>query len=143
MNTKFAHTAFKVKDIEKSYEFYTKIMGFKEVFKLYNDQGEVSTYYLYISAGQFIELFPGGKGEYTYDPEAAGHAHICYEVEDIEDAARELTEKEIEIDVPVKKGKSGCFQLWIRDPDGNKIEIMELPEDSMQARAKKEMENRT
>ncbi|NLM77691.1 MAG: VOC family protein [Ruminococcaceae bacterium] len=137
MITKIGHMALKVKDLEASCRFYMDVLGFQEAFKLYNDEGQVSICYLHIAAGQFIELFPNGQGTYAYAAEAVGPSHICYEVNDIEKALKHISEKGVPIDSPVKKGKSGCLQFWIKDPDGNRIELMELPVDSLQAKAKK------
>jgi lactoylglutathione lyase len=142
MITKIAHSAIKVKNIENTLKFYSDILGFKESFRIYNDDGSLSIVYLYIAQGQFIEIFPYGEGEYLYDASAVGHSHMCYEVDNIEEAIRKVRSKGVNIESEIKKGKSGAFQFWILDPDGNRIEIMELPPDSMQAKANKIFEGK-
>ena len=39
------------------------------------------------------------------------------------------------MDTGLKTGKSKCIQFWTHDPDGNKIELMQLPPESLQAQA--------
>jgi lactoylglutathione lyase len=41
------------------------------------------------------------------------------------------------IDVELKTGFSRCIQFWTHDPDGNRIEFMELPPDCLQVAANK------
>ncbi|MCM3600429.1 VOC family protein [Robertmurraya korlensis] len=40
----------------------------------------------------------------------------------------------ITIDSDISKGPSETYQLWIQDPDGNKIEIMQYTENSLQVK---------
>ena len=143
MIKKIGHTALKVRDLEVSCRFYTDILGFQEAFRIKNDQDVTTLCYLHIADGQFIELFPGGQGTYAYDPDAVGPSHVCFEVDDIEQALAAIAATGVPIDAPIKQGKSGCLQFWIRDPDGNRIEIMALPEDALQTRAKKAFMEKT
>ncbi len=137
MITRIGHSAIRAKDIEKTAKFYSDILGFKEAFRIYGDDGAVSIVYLYIAEGQFIEIFPNGQGEYVYDPKAVGHTHMCYEVADAKAAIEEVRSKGVAIDTELKTGKSGALQFWIHDPDGNRIELMQLPPESLQAQANK------
>jgi lactoylglutathione lyase len=141
MITGIAHAAFKVKDIEASVKFYSEILGFKEAFRFHNQDGSLSGVYMYVARGQFIELFPNGKGENIRDNEKAGYSHMCYEVPDAKAAFEEIRSKGTAADAGLKVGISKCIQFWIHDPDGNSIEIMELPPESMQAKANKMFEN--
>lgn len=135
MIKRIAHGAIRVKDIKKTVKFYRDIMGFKESFEVYDNDGAISLVYLYIAEGQFIEIFPNGEGEYSYDPKAVAFAHMCYEVDDIELALKEMRLRGAIIDGAVKAGRTGALQFWIYDPDGNRIEIVQLPPESMQAKA--------
>ena len=135
------HNALRVKDIEKSVKFYTDVLGFKEAFRMHNkDTGALGAVYLYITQNQFIELFPNGQGEVKIDPMATGPSHLCYLVEDARAAVEEVRAKGAPIDVDVKVGNSKCIMFWTHDPDGNRIEIMELPPESLQAQANKTFE---
>jgi len=46
----------------------------------------------------------------------------------------ELMAAGIAIDSDILKGPSETYQLWIQDPDGNKIEIMQYTENSLQVK---------
>ena len=39
------------------------------------------------------------------------------------------------LDSEIKRGKSQCWMFWTHDPDGTQIEVMEMPPESLQARA--------
>lgn len=53
-------------------------------------------------------------------------------VDDIHEAREELVKAGIEIDIEPNKGQSETWQMWIHDPDGNKFEIMQYTDKSLQ-----------
>lgn len=120
------HIALTVEDMKKSLHFYCDVLGFKRAFELADDEGNPWIVYLKVKDGQFIELFYGGKKNDAPNPDAAGVSHICLEVEDIYETARWLEKSGVELDVKPKQGKDYNFQCWAKDPDGNKIEFMQL-----------------
>jgi lactoylglutathione lyase len=127
-----AHLAFHVNDMESSLEFY-KTFGIKKAFSIMNEKGEPWIEYLKVSDGQFIELF------YTNETfEAAPmwnnkyYAHLCLAVDDINAAAKLITDSGYELAVPPNKGSDNNWQCWTYDPDGNAIEFMQFTPDSLQ-----------
>ena len=137
MNMRLGHLAIRARDIEASAKFYREIIGFKEAFRMYNlEGGKLSTIYMYIAPSQFIEIFPNGTGELT-DNNAIGIKHICIEVDDAKKCQEELRSRGAPIDTELKTGHSKCIQFWTHDPDGNRIEFMELPPESLQFQANK------
>ena len=54
-----AHVALKVKDMDRSLDFYVGKMGFPEMFRLHRD-GKLWIVYLRITDDQYLELFPDG-----------------------------------------------------------------------------------
>src|SRR5262249_41755829 len=50
------HVALAVPDIDKAVEYYTKVMGFPEAFRVRTPQGEVQLVYIQVSKDTFIEL---------------------------------------------------------------------------------------
>lgn len=136
MNLRYGHVAIRARDIEESARFYREVMGMEEAFRMYNTpDGGVGTVYMILAPGQFLEIFRGGTEMVEQTDKTIGVVHLCFEVEDIGKAQEELRAKGAPIDQEVKLGHSRCLQFWTHDPDGNKIELMELPPDSMQAEA--------
>ena len=53
-------------------------------------------------------------------------------MDDIHKTRDELVSKGVEIDVEPNIGPSKTWQMWIHDPEGNKFEIMQYTEGSLQ-----------
>ena len=141
------HIAFYVNDIDASLEFYSKALGFQEAFRITRDDGSLGLVYLYIADSQFIELFqakspapPNAAGVIGSTGEVRGYGHFCIQVSCLEDALDKAGAAGAPIDVEIRTGMSKCRMFWTHDPDGNKIEVMELPPESMQAQATKRMQ---
>ena len=129
--------AIRARNIEETAKFYRETVGLKEAFRMYSgDNNKLSTIYMYIAPSQFIEIFDNGGGEQT-DNDTVGIKHICIEVEDAAKFQEELRARGVPIDRELKTGFSKCLQFWTHDPDGVKIEFMELPPESLQAQANK------
>ena len=77
------HVALKVKDIDKSLDFYVEKLGFPEMFRLERD-GKLWIVYLRITDDQYLELVPEGVGERAAGREATGVNHFCLGVDDID-----------------------------------------------------------
>ncbi len=125
------HTAFAVHDMEATLDFYRKL-GISEAFRLHRDDGSLMLVYLHVADDRFIEIFPGGPDPGT--GAKSSFMHICLRSDDIEADVERLREAGVAIDVDVKTGLDHNLQAWIADPDGNKIELMQLVEESPQRR---------
>jgi len=135
MKMSLGHGAIRAKDVEESAKFYREVIGFREAFRMYNGEGgKLSAIYLYIAPSQFSEIFPDGKGE-LHDNNNIGIKHLCIEVDDIVKCLEELRGRGAPIVNELKTGVSKCIQFFTQDPDGNRIEFMELPPESLQAQA--------
>lgn len=135
--TGLGHVAFRIKDLERTLDFYCGTLGFREAFRL-DREGAPSPWivYLHIAPGQFLELFPGGEGDTApARSQATGYNHFCLLVDDLQATARELQEKGITITSGPKQGADHNWQCWVNDPDGNAIELMQIMPDSPQAAA--------
>ncbi|MDD2978436.1 MAG: VOC family protein [Hespellia sp.] len=130
-----AHTALNVSDMEKSVAFYCNVLGFKKAFEMSEpNTGEPWIVYLHAGGNQFIELFYGGVNFTEYDNANIGFSHLCFEVSDIQAIAKQITDAGAELDRPVKFGIDNNWQCWVRDPDRNRIELMQVGEDSPQVK---------
>ena len=129
------HYAIRTRDIDQCLHFYKEVLGFKEAFRLNDEKGEPWIIYLSIVPGQFVEIFLNGKVPQDHGSEAIGVTHLCLEVENADEACELLRSKGAPIDKEVAFGRSKAKQFWTHDPDGNPIELMELPPESEQAKA--------
>ncbi len=127
------HVAFRTANLERSLEFYCATLGLTEAFRMHNDDGKPWIVYLRISDDDFIELFPVDDGDQAAPPEGVGYAHTCLRVDDLEATVREMAARGHEPSDTIRKGRSGCVQYWVTDPDGNRIELMQILPDSLQA----------
>jgi lactoylglutathione lyase len=135
MITGLGHVAFRITDLEKALDFYCTKLGFTEAFRL-EREGEFSPWIVYIQVApnQFVELFPGAKGENT-SRGPVGYNHFCLVVDDLPATLRELAGRGLEIAGEPQKGLDHNWQYWIKDPDGNAIELMQITAESPQAAA--------
>jgi lactoylglutathione lyase len=129
-----AHVAIRVKDVDRSLDFYVGKLGMREMMRLDRD-GRLWLLYLRITDTQFLEVFPEGVGERAAEREAVGFNHICLEVGDIDAALRELQAAGVALIRDKQMGADGNWQAWIEDPDGHRIELMQMMPDSLQAKA--------
>ena len=138
--TGIGHVAINVVDLQKSLDFYIDILGFPEMMRINHDNGEPWLVYLRVTDTQFIELFPGA--ETARAPEswhANGMTHLCLMVDDLGKVVDQLKAKGVTMMIEPKSGADGNSQAWLLDPDGNKIELMQMHADSMQLAAIKRL----
>jgi lactoylglutathione lyase len=135
------HLAMRVRDLELSAAFYRDLVGLKEAFRMDRPEGGgTGTVYFYLAPGQFIEIFPDGRGSQP-DEGNIGIKHICIEVDNAAAFQEEFRARGGRVETPLKTGYSKCLQFWTSDPDGNKIEFMELPPQSLQYQANKRFQS--
>jgi len=138
-----AHTALNVSDMEKSIAFYCNVLGFEKAFEMNRPETkEPWIVYLYAGGSQFIELFYGGVNYREYNDENIGFSHLCFEVSDINAIAEQIIKAGWELDRPVKFGIDNNWQCWVRDPDGNRVELMQMGEESPQMQCLKNIYER-
>ena len=143
------HVTIYSNDIDKTIEFYEKL-GLKLIFKL-GDEGKVPwNYYMKVARGQYIEIQPV-KGDNPHPiPEKAVYYpnqsiwHFSFETPDIRELIEDLLAKGIELYFDGDKssrvtdpdgymtGGDGCKIVWVFDPDGTPIELMEQSETTYQ-----------
>ncbi len=129
------HVALRVADIERSLAFYRDTLGFAEMMRLHRADGSLMLIYLRITDTQFVELFPDGQGMTSPGREVTAINHFCLACADLDTTAAALRDKGIRLTVEPKMGLDHNRQCWIDDPDGNRIEFMQMSASSMQAEA--------
>ena len=131
MITGIGHVAFVISDLERSLDFYCNKLGFRQAFTL-DRAGAPSPWIVYIQVapGHFIELFPGGSG--ANEPRPLGYNHFCLLVDDLSVTLKELADRGLLITGEPIQGTDMNWQYWIEDPDGNRIELMQIVNSSPQ-----------
>ena len=133
-----AHVALKVRDVQASLDFYVNKLGFAEMFRL-EREGRLWIVYLRVTDDQYIELFPDGVGERSAGATITGINHICLGVDDIDLVIGQLKAAGVKLTADKKMGVDHNFQAWIEDPDGNRLELMQLTDRAMQLEAIRNM----
>lgn len=112
------HVNFPISDPDRSAEWYGKVFGMKRV-----DVSRVSdTPILLMTFGNFDLHFTPHDPVPRLDP-----THFCVEVEDWDHAMARLDELGIEVTGIIERPQNGSIAGYIRDPDGNIIELMHHP----------------
>ena len=129
-----AHAAVTVKDMEESLRFYTLALGFQNAFQILHPETEKPwIIYLGICPGRFLELFYGGENGNPWEDTQIGFNHLCLEVDDIFAMVERVREAGYPIDAEPKLGSDHNWQAWIKDPNGVRIELMQIMQESPQA----------
>jgi len=113
------HLAFSTPKYVEMLKFYTETLGFTEAFSNKNADGQPTLTYIQASRNTFIELMPS-----TARP--AGFTHYGVVVDDVQAVAGRLRERGLDVGAPRIIG-SGSLTVAITDPDGNRLEVSELP----------------
>lgn len=125
---RYLHTMVRVKDLDASLDFYTRIFGLKEVRRIENDKGRFTLIFLAADedaeAGETLRA-PLLELTYNWDPEdytgGRNFGHLAYEVDNIYDTCRRLMDLGITINRPPRDGN----MAFVRSPDGISIELLQ------------------
>ena len=117
------HLAFATPKYEEMRRFYTQTLGFQEAFSNRNAEGPPTLTYFQASRSTFVELMPAAANR------PAGFTHFGLHVDDVNAVAERLRSRGLTIAAPRIIG-SGSLTIAVTDPDGNRLEISELPVDA-------------
>ena len=127
------HVAINVRDIEKSVEFYTKIIGLKVTDREPSKPG--IEYFLDCGSALLgiIQCKDFSKS-HLFDNDALGANHFSFRVhaDDFDPMISYLEKNNVKIEFAKKREKS--WSLYFYDLDGNKLEVTAWPrEDGLSA----------
>lgn len=122
------HVAIIVPDIDKAVTFYTETMGFPEAFRVVDDTGQPELVYVQVSRYAFVELQPASAQR------PPGINHFGIHVEDMATATATFKKRGADVG-EIRVGSTNAILSNIRDPSGIRIELLELPPESLTRRA--------
>ena len=118
---KYLHTMVRVKDLEKSLEFYCDHLGLKEVRRKEVPAGRFTLIFLATHEGAEAEL----ELTYNWDTEDYGEGrnfgHLAYRVADIYAVCQKMMDAGITINRPPRDG----HMAFVRSPDNISIELLQ------------------
>ena len=135
------HVGLDISDLAPALHFYVDQLGLKEAFRLKRPDGTPWLIYLRVAdSNSFIELFPGSK-----KPSAAAASssnHLGLFVKDLQATLHVLKDRGYPLPADAFKQAAkvqadNTLLYFIKDPDGNKIELSQLRPDSLQVTSRK------
>ncbi|MFF8990098.1 VOC family protein [Streptomyces sp. NPDC014983] len=115
-----SRTLLRPTDPERSRAFYGEKLGLP-VYREFGTGPERGT--VYFLGGGFLEV--SGRGSAPPSPSVA----LWMQVEDVRAAHEELRAKGVEITRPPVREPWGLIEMWLADPDGTRIVLVEVPAD--------------
>ncbi len=124
------HTSIRTSNIEKSIDFYTRLMGLKLLSRREIPQNNAEIAFLQDPEGK------GSKLELTFyrdqkrfvQPEYEDRVfdHLAFDIDNMEKTISTCRKEKVTIaDEPFRLGSSGSLIAFIEDPDGTLIELIE------------------
>ena len=117
------HTMIRVRDLEKSIEFYTDFLGMKLLRRDDYPGGKFTLAFVGYgdeSSHAVIELTHNWDQEEAYT-EGRNFGHLAFQVENIYEKCQRLQEKGVTILRPPRDG----YMAFIRSPDGISVELLQ------------------
>lgn len=122
------HVAISVKDLDKSLEFYTKVLGLTVTKREYSKPG---IEYFLDCGSSLVGLIQGKEtdGAHPLKDEGIGGNHVSFRVtpREFDGVVEELKKQNVTITFLKKREKS--WSVYFLDVDGNKLEITAWPQE--------------
>lgn len=107
-------------DLERSRAFYRDALGLA-IYREFGSGPERGT--VFFLGGGFLELSGGSESP------PGSNVQLWLQVRDAETAHRELAGRGVAILREPKREPWGLVEMWVADPDGLRICVVEVPED--------------
>lgn len=122
------HTMIRVRDLDKSLDFYTRIMGMQVLRNTDYPAGRFTNVFVGFGPENVtttLELTHNWDQEEPYDKGKA-YGHLAFNVDSVVDAMNYLESEGVTIRSPAKPMNHGTRMLgFVEDPDGYVIELNE------------------
>lgn len=123
MVKKLLHTRYRVTDLEKTVSFYRDVLGLEETRRHTSGRGSQLVFLKAPGSEEEIEICKFDEsGPVVVGPDLT---HLAFEVDDIEEFARESAKKGYPLsDGPHRHGANGAI-AFIDAPEGYEIELIQ------------------
>ncbi len=126
----FTHASIRTSDMDRSIDFYTRLMGLKLLSRREIPQNDAEIAFLQDPDGKGARLeltfFRKQKNFVQSEYEKRVFDHIAFEIKDMEETLSVMRKSKVTIsDEPYKLGPTGPVIAFIEDPDGTLIELIE------------------
>ena len=126
----FVHTSIRTSNMDKSIDFYTRLLGLKLVNRREIPQNNAEIAFLQDpeAKGSALELtfYRNQKKFIQADYEDRLFDHLAFQVKDINKALSAMRKEKVTItDEPFRLSPSGPVIAFVEDPDGTLIELIE------------------
>ena len=141
---RIGHVHLRVADLDRSLAFYRDALGATVRFRYLNKAGEPIGCYFALGENTFIEVFDHADAhrrsnspkpleplEEPRDPWLMRYNHFCLQVEGLDAYVALLESRGVTV-TGRKTGNDRSRQAWVKDPDGNLIELQEYTTQSRQ-----------
>jgi len=123
---KILHTCLNVLDLDRSIEFYTKQMGLNFVSRREVKQNNAEIAFLKDDTSGALELTHWREKKSLAEGE--NFDHIAFETDDVDARIRELRANGVTIAMePFSLQGSSSKIAFVKDPDGNWLELIQQP----------------
>ena len=128
MVKKLLHTRYRVTDLEKTVSFYRDVLGLRETRRHTSGRGSQLVFFKAPGSEEEIEICKFDEsGPVVVGPDLT---HLAFEVDNIEQFARESAKKGYPLsDGPHRHGKGGAI-AFIDAPEGYEIELIQAGSDA-------------
>ncbi len=112
------HVAVQVSDLETSDRFYTEIIGLKKIGRQLSFPGswyQIGDFQLHLIVSEWA-------ANPVREEKWGRHPHVTFAIADLSTIKRSLIER----NVPFQMSSSGRAALFVKDPDGNVVELLEV-----------------
>ena len=123
MVKKLLHTRYRVKDLEKTVDFYRNVLGLEETRRQTSGRGSQLVFFKAPASDEEIEICKFDEsGPVVVGPDLT---HLAFEVDDMEKFAREAKAKGYPLSDGPHKTSGGSLIAFVDAPEGYEIELIQ------------------
>ncbi len=123
MVKRLLHTRYRVEDLEKTVSFYRDVLGLDEVSRHTSGRGSQLVFLKAQGSDELIEICKFDEsGPVSVGPDLT---HLAFEVDDLEQFAKEAEAKGYPISDGPHRSRGGSSIAFIDAPEGYEIELIQ------------------